>query len=248
MERALQVLLSFDEKHLETGISEISRRLGMPKSMVFRIVQTLEKMRFLERSRDPRKLQLGPVLFRLGFLVRQQFELRRIALPVIQRLARETDETVHLSVPDLEALRAVTIETVESSQPIRSTTRVGYVGYLHAGATRKCILAFLSEDVWEDVIHKVGLPKITDKTITDPEALRKDLRTIREQGYSFTAEEMDYGSAGVAAPIFDYTGALVGSITVSGPSYRFVEGRTEQIIALAKAAAAEISGLLGYRP
>lgn len=169
-------------------------------------------------------------------------ELKRLGLPVMKRLAEQSDESVVLSIVDEEDF-AVCIERLESPQPVKFTATPGSKSWLHAGATGKVLLAYLPEERISRVLNR-ALPCFTEKTITDPDAIRQQLRSIRELGYAHSIGEMDPGVFAVAVPIFDYHKQIVGAITLAGPSSRWSETKLPKTVELLKESAAQVTAAL----
>lgn len=243
LERGLRLLSCFDDRHPELGITELATRMNLSKTIVYRIVATLEKLGFLTQNKENRKYRLGLKVFELGVVAASQMELRKIALPVMQELAAQTNETVNLTVLDVADRAGICIETIESSQQIKLTTRIGNVGPLHRGASRKILLAYL--DTAERSLYLA--PSVIGTTLTSQEftALEKELNDIRDRGYAVSEGEVDRDAFAVSAPVFDATGSVVAGLTVSGPRYRTDEQRLQQLIELTRDSAHKLSQQLG---
>lgn len=242
--KTLRLLDYFTADRPECGLSDLSRAARMPKATVARCLAALEQTGFLAQDPETKNYRLGYKLMELGNLVRDQIELRKVALPFMVALRDKSGESVHLTaVVDGEGTY---LEKVDSLQPIRLWTRLSGRGPLYAGASRKILLAYLTEEEIDAVIKK-GLVKFTDRTITDPDALREHLRGIRERGWAISAGELFPESASVAAPIRDDTGKVVAGLSIAGPASRFTDERVAELIPMVVEAANAISRTLGYR-
>ena len=219
LERALAVLDLFGTEQPEWGTSEVARAAGLPVPTAHRILAALTGRMYLARDERTRRFRLGPAALDLGERARAVLDLRQAALPVLRRLARETDETALLTVPNGERDRSVCLERVESSQPLRLSVEPGRRLPLHAGASQKALLAFLGE---EEIVRVMegSLERLCGATITDPEALRADLDEIRRRGWAISFEETNVGVWGVALPLVDEHGAAVAALGLAGPSAR----------------------------
>jgi IclR family acetate operon transcriptional repressor len=213
------VLDLFGAERPEWGTSEIARAAGLPVPTAHRILAALTGRKYLARDEGTRRFRLGPAALDLGERARAVLDLRQAALPVLRRLARETDETALLTVPNDERDRSICLERVESSQPLRLSVEPGRRLPLHAGASQKALLAFLGEEEIERVAAG-SLEQLCRATITDPEALRSNLAEVRERGWAISFEETNIGVWGVAVPLLDVHGAAVAAIGLAGPSAR----------------------------
>lgn len=239
---ALRLLMSLAEPPGVRSVSQLSRDLGLGKSVVYSLLTTLKSFGFVEQ--DPhRSYRLGYRILALAEAAQGNFGIRGVALPVMQKLARETEESVYLMV--LGRFMGILLERVDPPNPIRVTMEVGQQGYLHAGSSHKVMLAFLGEEEIDEYIATTGLPRLTPHTITDPAELRRQLTEIRRRGYAYTEEESFEGIAGLAAPIFDRRGRVVASVGIAGLVQR-LRVRYVNFVPLVVSAAEEISRALGH--
>jgi len=245
LERGLKILSYFRVGKTEWGITELSKELSLSKSIVHRLVSTLEQEGFLEQNPITNRYRLGLKLFELGTLAVMDLDVRHFAFPVMQELAEKTGETVNLTVVNYQTFEGVCIATVDSPQSVKFTTRVGTSLPLHWGASHKILLAFLTNQEIHKVIETKGLPQMTENTITDEEKLWHEINKIRANGYAISREEVDIGAAAVAAPIFDREGKIAAGLTVVGPLYRLTEEKITTIIPLLCERAAWITARMG---
>ncbi|AQS54934.1 MAG: IclR family transcriptional regulator [Novibacillus thermophilus] len=243
LERGLRLLSCFDDRHPELGITEMAMRMNLSKTIVYRIVATLEKLGFLTQNPENRKYRLGLKVFELGVVAASQIELRQVALPIMKELAAGTNETVNLTVLDAVDRAGICIETVESSQPIKLTTRIGNVGPLHRGASRKILLAYLDSAERQLYLD----PSAIGTTLSPDEMmqLEKELNAIRERGYAVSEGEVDPDAFAISAPVFDASGSIVAGLTVSGPRFRTDEQRLQQLTEWTCRSARKLSQQLG---
>lgn len=240
--RLFDVLECFTEEHPEWGIAELARHLGLHKSVVHRIVSTLVARGYLRYDPRTRKYWLGLRILNLSSVVLQNIDLRDIALPYMRELVKATDETALLTIVDGD--EGLCIAKVESTRGIKCTSFVGKRMPLHAGGVTKVLLAYLPEDHVERVISK-GLRRFTEYTVTDPVRLKAQLEEIRRQGYCITEQEVDLGSTGVSAPIYDHAGRVVAGLTLSMPMFRATKEGWPRVISLVRGTAERISRALG---
>lgn len=231
----------FAEDAREMGVSELSRRLSLSKGTVHRLLGGLVSRGLLTRGAGGR-YRLGPTALRLGSAFLRSLDVRQVALPVMQELARRTRETVNLNV--VQGFHRVCIEKVDSDQDVRHFVELGRPLPLFAGASGKVLLAHLDSDTVEAVLRTVR--PLTAHTVTDPARLLAELGRIQRQGYAVSWNERVEGASAVSAPIWDGQSRVVAGLTVSGPSYRFTPAWVRELIPEVVRAAAQVSARLGY--
>lgn len=242
--KALTVLEYIAEQGREMGVNEVARGLKMDSSTTYRLMATLNVRGYLRQDRDTNKYRIGPRVLLLYSAMQDVLELRRLALPHLNRLVEETGETGHLLA--LQGAEGVYIERVDSPQTVRMVSYVGKQELLHCSSVGKAILAHLPEDEVDWIIEVRGLPRITENTITDPAALKEQLREVRELGYAIDDMEGEESVRCVGAPIFDLTGKPIAAISVAAPAYRTGFDRLKAFAPLVIDAARSISKELGF--
>jgi DNA-binding IclR family transcriptional regulator len=245
LDRGLKVLDVFaDSGDRELRLTEISERLGLSKSLTLRMTSTLEARGYLARDPETKRYRLGVRAFRLGLAAERNFDLKRVAAPILRDLARDTRETISLIAVD--AAGPICIEVIESPQRVRVFAQVGRRMPWHAGTSGKVILAYLSPEEQVEILSGT-FEKYSATTVTDPAELRSVLEQIRRDGYYVGTTDLDEHARGVAAPIFDHTGELQGAVSVSAPVSRMsLDEETASLRDRVRAAAAAISISLGW--
>lgn len=247
LHHALTVLETFLESGKERqGISEISEGLGLNKSRVFRILNTLEQHHFVQRDPETKQYRLGVALMAFGEAARSRLEVVQVATPILDALAEQSGETVHLGV--LDGHESVCVARRVSAHSVRLYAEVGRRAPLHVGGVPRVLLAYLPADERKQILHSGNLRQLTEQTVVDPDALERALAQIRRNGYNVSVGDLDAEVHSIAAPIRDHTGQVVAGVSVAGPSHRFPPSKVEETIRLVCNSAAEISRLLGYRP
>jgi DNA-binding IclR family transcriptional regulator len=241
VERALDVLEAFIGSERLTLV-EISQRVGLNKSRVFRILHTLARRGYIERSLEGAYYSLGVKLCERAAAVR--LNVKQVALPYLQQLNQRFNETVNLGVlGDGEVLY---IEIIESAHPFWVATTIGKRSPVHSSSLGKAMLAYLDEGSLEALIPPKLLVKRSGRTITDSRQLRKELEKVARRGYAVDDGEDVEGAACVGAPIFDATAKPLAAISVSGPTQRITSRRNEIARALTQACD-EISMRFGWQ-
>lgn len=244
VDRALSVLEALAD-HPGQGVTELAERLGMTKSLVFRILHTLEARGYVARDPERASYGLGYRSWVLGERSSRQTALLQVALPEMDALRDATSENVNLVLR--EGDRSLVLATREGRHHMRLFAQAGRRGPLHAGGGSMLLLAYAPEALREAVITG-PLTRFTPRTITDPDALRRVLDRIRAQGWHIAQDDLDEGAFSVAAPIRGHDGEVIAAISVAGALARFDEERRLSHLAAVRAAAARISARLGAAP
>ncbi len=245
VERAIAILKAFSVEEPELGVGELSRRLNLPKSTVFRLLSTLEAGGLVAQNPKTGQYRLGVDLIGLANNVIAYADVRRVARPHLRRLADALGETVSLSI--LDGRDAVNLE--QFVPPRRLVMRVGWVGRrmpVHTVSVGKALIAFLPEEELSRLLDG-SLEALTPHTITDPQVLRDELVRVRERGYATAFEELEEGLHAISAPLYNHEGEIVAAISVSGPAYRLTRERIEEIAPQVVQTAHQISKEMGYR-
>jgi DNA-binding IclR family transcriptional regulator len=239
----LEILDMYGRDRTEIGIGEMAQQLGLHRSTTSRLAATLAVAGYLEPAGDPGRYRLSGKLAALGELVVSGGEIRRAALPYLQDLVGRLGETGHLAV--LEGDEAVTVEVIDGWQTVRMHSWVGKRSPAHCSSMGKALLAGLDAAGIDARYPGPQLEARTERTITDPAALKDELATVRQRGYAVDREELERHLCCVAAPVFDQTGAVVASISVSGPDSRIDESQIPSTADAVQRVAWQISARLG---
>lgn len=220
----------------EIGVSDLSRQLQQPKTTVQRGLMTLHEAGWIRPTNEPRRRwKITSKLFMLSRSAETEARLRRAALPIMQTLRDETQETTHLMVREERHL--VLIERVDSPLALRTVRDLGSRSPLHTSANGKAFLAHLSTREQEDYLGG-KLSALTENSKTDPEIIRKDLAQIRKLGYATNLGELDLHVHAVAAPVLNQDGRPIAALSISCPASRLPLERMpsfgEMVIAAAR--------------
>ncbi len=240
--RALKVLSAFSLEEPFLGVSEIARKIGLPKSSVHWLLQVLQEEGYVCQDSKTNKYHLSVKLFHLGSVATNTMNINYVAQPLMERLRDITGETVNLYV--LDGFERVCLKQVEGIHLVRQVVRLGQKIPAYCGAAGKVLMAWQPNDFIEKVISHTQLKPLTKNTISDAALFKKELAKIREEGYAISYGERDIEVVAVAAPIFDGEGKILASLSISGPISRF--DITQQVVDVVKSAAKEISYQLGF--
>jgi DNA-binding IclR family transcriptional regulator len=241
--RALDVLeLVADHPDLTRG--QLAARSGLTKVTLFRILANLERRGYVRREPGVGGYRLGMKVMHLAGRLDQSFDIRATARPVLEQLRRDADETVNLAVP-VDGQVAY-IDILESSHGLRMAASIGRTDEPHATALGKAMLAWMPAQAVHELVMTRGLSRKTERTIADEAALLQELRAVRERGYAVDDEENELGARCVAAPILGPGGAVIASVSVSGPTTRMPMDRLDALGTAVQGASLRISQLLGH--
>lgn len=240
--RALDILEAFTPTEGSLGVTELSRKLRLHKNNVFRLLATLETRGYVEQDKERGTYRLGIKPYEVASVFLHHLDIRRQAQPVLQSLARQLSETVYLAVRHGDSV--VYVDVAETEEPIRVATRLGARLPAHATAAGKVISAHLSREKFDELFPPTLVP-LTNKTITDREALFSQLVRVADDGYAVSDEEELSGVRSVAAPVWDFTKQVAGAVECVAPAFRMGDERIQAIVHQILDAARELSVRIG---
>lgn len=243
--KALKLLELFNEDVEELSLKEIADEGNIPKPTAYRLLSALEYSGYIARTNGAQggKYQLGLKLLELGNLVANRLEVREVALPLMQQLAKEINEVIHLVIVNQN--KATYIEKVESSRALRLYTKIGKSVPLYIGSGPKLLLAFMPEEKQQQIIHQSRL--ISIHRPINKEELIKELQQIKDDGFAYSIAEQDEDTTGISYPIYNFKRRVVAALAVSGLSSRFTGDNLQRIKRKSNITAENISKQLGYK-
>ena len=242
VDRAASLLLALGESQGEAGVTDLARRLGLHKSTASRLLSTLQRRGLVEQDEESGKYRLGLVVIRLAERAERTLDLRAIALPELERLARSSHETAGLGV--LEGDQVLFVAQADGPNLIATGDWTGRASTLHANASGKVLLSSLAEREVLRIV-RLGLTRHTERTITELEPLLEELARARRRGYATAASELEQGLNAVAAPVRDARGRVIAAVEVWGPAFRVSPHRLPELAADARTTASAITVRLG---
>jgi DNA-binding IclR family transcriptional regulator len=232
--RALGLLKSVAEGHGPVTAADLAAASGLNRTTVWRMLSELEAHGFVTRSGDG-GFTLGAAALTLGVATTRRFDpLVRLALPAMQALRAQTDETVILSVPYGGGV--MTVEQLDSPQTVRLRNYLYEISPLTISSPGKALLASYS-DAELDAVLAAREPG------PDRSAFAAEIDRARADGYATVYEDLAPGESGIAAPIHAQ-GHVVALLNVSGPSVRLTPATMREIAPLLVAACTQVSALL----
>ncbi len=245
---ALRTLEAFYSEN-EIGVSELSRRLGLHKNNIFRLLATLEERGYIEQSTATERYRLGTRCLELGQAFSRGNVLLRRARPILEELVQKLGETAHLAV--LRDFEVVHVDGVMSEQMLLTALRVGQRLPVHCTALGKVLLGCAEQTVQKGYAQLItagdGLVARTESTIVDSQKLFGELGAVAARGFAVDLEECEAGMRCLAAPTYDAAGRVVAALSISGPSGRLPEEGLHADLGRAVIASAnQLSQELGY--
>jgi IclR family transcriptional regulator, acetate operon repressor len=228
-----------------TGLAE---QLDVSKSSAFALLQTLLARGFASDSgtRQGRRYRLGMALAKLGDAAEAQAPLVTLATPVLRKLTDETGLTARLAVPD--GPYAVVVARVDAPGSVQFASYLGKRELPHCSSAGKALLAALPADQARELAEQAGLPARTSRTITDVDALLRDLAVSAARGFTIDDEEDNDGVFCVGASVHDRNGRCVAAISGTGLKLNRPTWRMDELGVLIRKAADEVTVALGGNP
>lgn len=245
VDRALKILQILSTRKEGYGVTELSHKIPLNKTSVYRMLSTLVLHGFVEQNMETERYKLGYKVLELSSILLDSIDLRVEAKAYLGELEHLTNEVIHLVVYDRG--EAVYIEKLEGNETLRMHSKVGSRAPMHCSGVGKVILAHLPISEASQIIERYGLARHTAHTITDPEALFDHLKMIREKGYALDLEENEMGINCIAVPIFDHSGKVVAAVSISGPTMRMTRERIDELKEEILGVSKKISARLGWR-
>jgi DNA-binding IclR family transcriptional regulator len=238
-DRTLDILGVFAPDRLSITANELAIELDVARSTAYRYLQTLTKSGFVEE--DPSGgFRLGMRIFELAKLARQSLGLAEIVRPALVELVAATGETALLTRRAGSQIVCVEREEADTHH-VRVSYERGSVLALNAGASALSLLAWEDEKVVDQLLATADLPSYTATSLCTPAAVKRELAKIRNQGYAVNRGSLDPDAIGVAAPIRDETGGVIGAISVVALSRRVRGSGVEKLVRLVRESAQRVS-------
>jgi DNA-binding IclR family transcriptional regulator len=243
IEKFIKVLDIYSYNENAFTLEEITRRTGLPKTTIFRILKTLERSGFFKTDPVQEKYLLGLRFLELGGIVYESLSLRKISSPYLDVLSQRFRAIVLLGIMKDDHLMYV--DKRESESIIRVSSYMGLKRPPYYGMLGMTLLAYMKESEAERLLKLYPPTKITEKSRTDVNELMRKLEETRKLGYYIEKGEVIEGLIGVGVPIRDFSGEVVAALGITQPEFQVKEGDVENIIEEALLAAQSISRELG---
>jgi DNA-binding IclR family transcriptional regulator len=241
VERAFAILEFLNSSRRGWNISEMSRKLGLPKSSTHVLFSTLDNLGYITEFQSSRRYQLSPKLYGLGRRALETTPLPMIALPHLHWLVQQTNLTAHVGI--LEKKQVVFVQKVDGPGIIKFDTYVGKCSQLHCTGLGKSLVAFRPEEEIKLLLDKYIFSRFTKQTISSLSAFMAECERIRRAGYSMDDEEEELGIRCVAVPVLS-EGVAVAAVSVTGTTAQMPLEAVANIVSKATNAASRIAGQL----
>ena len=228
----------------EIGVTELSQRLMMSKSTVYRFLQTMKMLGYVSQEGETDKYALTLKLFELGATSLEHVDLVDLCDKEMQLISQQTNEALHLGALDENAI--IYIHKIDSGYNLRMQSRIGRRNPLYSTAIGKVLLAYRSEEFTRNALKDVDFVKHTDKTLENIDQLLSELKAVKEQAFAEDNEEQEPGLRCMAAPVFDRFGNVIAGLSISLPTIRFDEKRKSYYVELLQNASRKVSEQLGF--
>jgi DNA-binding IclR family transcriptional regulator len=245
VQRAVRLIRHVAEGNPVLNMSETAKTLKINRTTLLRLLHTLEAEGFVEKRASGTGYQIGLSFLEVGARALFSQDLVQVAVPVLTRLADELQLSAHLGVRDSAEVLYLVRRTPDT--PLASNIRVGSRLPAHATTMGRMILAFTPAAELARLYAGKELERFSDHTATTLQALQAKLEKDRAAGMAWSEAHFERGIGSAAVPVFDFSGAPLGAINVSGPVDAFMEeGRRVAIGSALRAAGVEISRRLGW--
>ena len=230
VDRALRLLQVLGERGSGATLEEVAGAAGLPKSSAHRTLAALRERRFATQQDDGRYM-VGPELLRVAFEFYERMDLRVAMRPVLERLHREVNETVHLGV--LDGGDVVYLDKLEPTHPIRLNSRIGGRNPAHCTGVGKAMLAWTypTDEALRGWIEGRGRARDADAAVDHlaAGAGARDEPRIRADGYARDLEESEPGVRCIAAPLFLGGARPRGAVSIAAPRERLSAARMRSL-------------------
>ena len=209
--RGLAVIRAFDGDHPRMTLSEVAERTGLTRAAARRFLLTLVTMGYL--TGDGRAFQLTPQVLELGYSYLSGLSFPELAQPHLEALSRELGESTSASV--LDGGDIVYVARVPTKRIMNVTITIGTRFPAHATSMGRVLLAHLPATRLDAYLANLHAEHRTDRTVTDPVALRRVLDEVRHQGWALVDEELEVGLRSIAAPVHSRDGTVIAAVNVA---------------------------------
>lgn len=243
LSRAFAILEEVARHREGIGLADLSKLVGLHNSTTFHLAKTMVSLGYIRQEEDSRRYRIGRPLFTLAASALDEIEMVNVAKPMLEDLSQQTGESSHFSVRMGDAV--VVIARTGGPGAFQLAGRVGVVRPAHCTALGKVMLASLNDDQLKQLLKRVELKPLTERSITEIPALLREIAEVRRTGVAFDEGEFDLEVRCIAAPVKDFTGQVVGALGISGPIWRQTNQAQQAKAKMLQAAADRLSAAFG---
>lgn len=238
--KAAKVIEELAYKEAPISLTTLSKEVSIPPSTLHRILSSLKAVNFVKQNSDGKYLP-GSSLNMLSYALLQQEDLRELAMPYLETLKEETNESANLVVLSSDYKEVIYIAQAESDATVRGFSYIGSRAPSYATAVGKVMLADADWAEVSSALQESGMRALTGSTITELDTLEGELEEIRNKGFAVDREETERGAACIAAPLYGPDNEVEAAISISGPSNRILGDSFSEMTRIAKRIANELS-------
>lgn len=246
IERAFAIVNHIALREDGVSLAELSKAVGLHTSTTFHLVRTMVELGVVRQVKSTKRYHLGRTIFSLAASSSREVDLIATATPFLEALAANSGEGSHMAI--MSGKDVVIAARAAGTGAFQLVERAGGLRPAHCTGLGKVLLAGMPKAQLEAYLENADLRAWTPKSITDPERLRQELDQVRAAGLGFDDAEYNEEVRCVAAPVYEFSGQVVGAVGVSGSIWRLNLQRMDKVAQLVRETAAELSEDLGYHP
>jgi len=217
--KALRLLDTIGARSHDMTLAELTQESGLPKTTVFRYLQTLSEAGYLRHNQQSDRYGIGPRLALFATSSREVAQLRRSVRPEMESLAADLNLTVNLAIG--MGTYIVYVDIVKPRNAPHMDAHIGQQHPMHSTAVGKAIMAHLPPAERNAALDSV-LAEMTARTISSPQAMRRHLQSVKQRGYALDREETETGMSCIGCPVLDATGYPIAAISLSALDARLM--------------------------
>lgn len=243
VDRVLDMIEVLAEEQKGLGVTELANRVGLHKSTAHRLLATLARRNYIEKT-EAGTYKIGLKLIEAVSCYINSLELQTEARPYIVQITSHLGLTSHLGV--LDGDQVVYIEKMDVVSTVKMYSQIGLRMHAYCSSLGKCLLSNYSKEELEGRMKNCSFIKFTPNTISNMEELHEEMAKVRRQGWAMDDQEFEIGHRCIGAPIYDYRGDIIASISASGDVRVLTDDRIEDTASYVKQVALELSRSMGY--
>lgn len=241
--RAFDLLELLARSNHPMSLTEIVSEGNISKTTAYRLLHTMHERHYVEKDKN-NCYTIGIQLIETVSSHINGLELQTESKPILATLREDLNLTAHLGI--LDGTDVIYVEKLDLYPTTRLYTQIGYRSPAYCSSMGKCMLSCLSGDELDEILYHLKFEAFTPNTISSAKELKQHLKKVRMQGYAIDNQEYMTGHRCIGAPVFDYRGDVIASISASGPISQVTDEKVPFVVNEVKRAAAEISKRMGY--
>ncbi|GGX45197.1 IclR family transcriptional regulator [Saccharospirillum salsuginis] len=245
LERGLNILMEISRNHGEMSFADICNKVDVPKATVYRAIQTLEYMGFIQRHPSTGLYSLGVNVLRLGFEYVASLDVVQVGQPVIEQLRDSTGCSSHIAIRDGQDV--IYVARVSAANATIRRVSVGTRLPVHRTSLGRMLLTGLTREAFDELYPQDDLPDNSPGSPGTREALWNLVQEDRQRGYVIGESYFQFGISSIVYPLFNHDAEVEAVVSIMVPVHEIPPEDRDRLRALVGEAAETISGLMGYR-